>query len=219
MKFLVADDHPLYLEAVKTQVERLFNQATVYGATSLDEVLSLASGQDTKFDVFLIDFHMPGMSLEMISTLVRDYPDTPVAIISGTAEARDVRASIRAGARGFIPKTATGKYFALAIELLLAGGSSVPTDILRAQEAPAADSDDGEDNTASGAAQPKWPVSLTARELEVLKGVARGLSNKEIGRELNLAEVTIKLHLRSVFRKIGVRNRAEAAVLATQFGL
>ncbi|HTC84413.1 MAG TPA: LuxR C-terminal-related transcriptional regulator, partial [Rhizomicrobium sp.] len=72
---------------------------------------------------------------------------------------------------------------------------------------------------ASGAAQPKWPVSLTARELEVLKGVARGLSNKEIGRELNLAEVTIKLHLRSVFRKIGVRNRAEAAVLATQFGL
>ena len=219
MKFLVADDHPLYLEAVKTQVERLFNQATVYGATSLDEVLSLASGQDTKFDVFLIDFHMPGMSLEMISTLVRDYPDTPVAIISGTAEARDVRASIRAGARGFIPKTATGKYFALAIELLLAGGSSVPTDILRAQEAPAADSDDGEDNTASGAAQQKWPVSLTARELEVLKGVARGLSNKEIGRELNLAEVTIKLHLRSVFRKIGVRNRAEAAVLATQFGL
>jgi DNA-binding NarL/FixJ family response regulator len=219
MKFLVADDHPLYLEAVKTQVERLFSQATVYGASSLDQVLSLASQPGAKFDVFLIDFHMPGMSLEMISRLVRDYPDIPLAIISGTAEPRDVRACIRAGARGFIPKTATGKYFALAIELLLAGGSSVPTDILRAHESPDTGADDSGGDAAPGSSPSQWPVSLTAREQEVLKGVARGLSNKEIGRELNLAEVTIKLHLRSVFRKIGVRNRAEAAVLATQFGL
>jgi DNA-binding NarL/FixJ family response regulator len=218
MKFLVADDHPLYLEAVKIQVERLFSQATVCGATSLDQVLSLAAEPGAKFDVFLIDFHMPGMSLEMISTLARLYPDTPVAIVSGTAEPRDVRASIRAGARGFIPKTATGKYFALAIELLLAGGSSVPTDMLRAQEASGTDADDS-GGDAPGSSSSQWPISLTVREQEVLKGVARGLSNKEIGRELNLAEVTIKLHLRSVFRKIGVRNRAEAAVLVTQFGL
>jgi two-component system, NarL family, nitrate/nitrite response regulator NarL len=218
LKFLVADDHPLYLEAVKAQLERLFDKASVLGAASLDDVLSLIS--DAKFDLFLIDFHMPGMSLDMISSLVHSYPDTPLAIISGTANTRDVQASIRAGARGFIPKTATGKYLAHAIELLLEGGSSVPTDILLAQDV--TDGQEGAGARASdtvNAPRPGWLVSLTARELEVLKGVARGLSNKEIGQELNLAEVTIKLHLRAVFRKIGARNRAEAAVLATKFSL
>ena len=70
---------------------------------------------------------------------------------------------------------------------------------------------------ASGA--PAWLGTLTSRESDVLKLIARGLSNKEIGRELNLAEITIKLHLRNVFRKIGARSRSEAAVMATKANL
>ena len=203
MKFLVADDHPLYREAVAAQLQRLFDSASVEDVSSLDEACVKASEQD--FDLFLIDYHMPGMSLERLAKLVGDYPHTPVAIISGNAEPDDVRAVIAAGARGFIPKTATGKHLAHAVELLLEGGTSVPADLLL-------DREDVEE-------RPDWLASLTSRELDVLKGAARGLSNKEIALELKLAEVTIKLHLSAVFRKIGARNRAEAAILATRHGL
>lgn len=213
MKILVADDHPLYREAASLQIERLFPQALVMQVTSLDDARHLAEQPGEVIDLFLIDFHMPGMSIEAIAKLVDRFPDTPVAVISGSAQNSDIRAAIQSGARGFIPKTATGDYLAHALKLLLAGGTSVPTEILlggdSAEQQPPP-------SNASGVAA--WLPLLTQREQDVLKGVARGLSNKEIGRELNLAEVTIKLHLRGVFRKMGARSRADAAVIATKAG-
>ena len=209
MKILVADDHPLYREAVRVQIERLFDEVAVFEASSLEEASALASGPQAPFDLFLIDFSMPGMSLAALAQLTRSHPNVPIAVISGTADAGDVRATIQAGARGFIPKTASGKHFAHAIELLLAGGSSVPADLMLALDEPAKVAIKDE---ALG--QPDWLGILTARELDVLKAVTRGLSNKEVGRELGLAEVTIKLHLRSIFRKMGARSRSDAAVIA-----
>ncbi len=211
MKILVADDHPLYREAVRVQIERLSDQVSVFEVPSLEEASALASGPEAPFDLFLIDFHMPGMSLAALAQLTRSHPDVPIAVISGTADAGDVRATIQAGARGFIPKTASGKHFAHAIELLLAGGSSVPADLMLALGEPGKGSipDDAPD-------RPAWLAVLTARELDVLKAVTRGLSNKEVGRELGLAEVTVKLHLRSIFRKMGARSRSDAAVIATK---
>src|SRR5690242_15144957 len=128
MKFLVADDHPLYREAVAAQLQRLFDSAIVKDVSTLDEACALAATE--RFDLFLIDLHMPGMSQERLGKLVRDYPKTPIAIISGNAEPEDVRAVIAAGAKGFIPKTATGKHLAHAVELLLEGGTSVPAALL-----------------------------------------------------------------------------------------
>ena len=143
------------------------------------------------------------MSVDALGRLVSQYPQIPIAVISGTAQRADVRAMLQAGARGFIPKTTTGEQLAHALQLLLSGGTSVPTDVFF---------DDGAQDAAD------WQSLLTQREQDVLRGVARGLSNKEIGRELNLAEVTIKLHLRGVFRKMGARSRADAAVMATKAG-
>ena len=98
---------------------------------------------------------------------------------------------------------------------LLAGGTSVPADFLLA-----GGSDAGVPSPfVSAADAPAWLGALTSRESDVLKRVARGLSNKEIGRELGLAEITIKLHMRNVFRKIGARSRSEAAVMATKANL
>jgi len=207
-RILVADDHPLYREAVSAQVRRLYPHAAVDETASLDEALALVEGTNAAFDLFLFDIQMPGMSEAAVRRLVADFPSTPVAVMSGIANTDVIRAHIRAGARGFVPKTATGEHFARAIQLLLAGGTSVPVDILQAPE--------GRD-ARNGAAP--WLAQLTPRELEVLKATARGLSNKEIGREMNLAEVTVKLHLRSIFRKIGARSRADAAVIATKAGI
>lgn len=214
MKILVADDHPLYREAVRVQIERLFDPVSVFEVPSLEDASRLAAGPDAPFDLFLLDFHMPGMSLAALSRLAQSHPDIPIAVISGTADAGDIRATIQAGARGFIPKTASGEHLAHAIELLLAGGTSVPADLMLALNDPAKPAPDG-----GAAGRPDWLTVLTARELDVLKAVTRGLSNKEIGRELVLAEVTIKLHLRSIFRKLGARSRSDAAVIATRAGV
>jgi len=209
MKVIVADDHPLYREAVAEQVQRLFPDAQVIQTASLDEATLLARQAPQDFGLFLIDYHMPGVSIDAITDLVKQFPDTPLAVISGTAQPSDVLAAIRSGAHGYIPKTATSEYLAHALNLLLAGGTSVPAEILLGEN----EQQSGLEGKAVG-----WLALLTQRERDVLKGVVRGLSNKEIGRELNLAEVTIKLHLRGVFRKMNARSRADAAVIATKAG-
>ena len=214
MRILVADDHPLYRDAVRAQLERLFESVDISEVSSLEEVCAVTDAPGAAFDLFLLDFHMPGMSPEALTRLIQKHPQTPVALISGTADGREICAAIQAGVRGFIPKTAPSAQFARGIELLLAGGTFVPTDILLGM------TNDGPSSDGTGLSQPMNGLeTLTTRELEVLKGVARGRSNKEIAREMNLAEVTVKLHLRSIFRKIGVRNRSEAAVAATRSGV
>jgi two-component system, NarL family, nitrate/nitrite response regulator NarL len=201
MRVVVADDHPLYREAAVQQIQRLFPQAHIDQVSSLGELQALAERPGADFSLFLVDFHMPGMSVTALGELASRYPHIPVAVISGTAQRSDVRAALQAGARGFIPKTATGDHLAHALQLLLSGGTSVPADMLLDEEA-----------------ETGWQALLTQRERDVLRRVALGLSNKEIGRELNLAEVTVKLHLRGVFRKMGARSRADAAVMATKAG-
>ena len=204
MRILIADDHPLYREALRARLEKLFPEAMLIETGSIAEI---DAKRERFYDLFLLDFHMPGMSPTALKKLVTDFPAVPIAIVSGTTNAEDVRASIAAGARGFIPKTATGPHLANALQILLAGGTSVPADILLGANAQAL----GEVHNPVG------PLAhLTTRERDVLKKLVRGLSNKEIGNELGLAEVTVKLHLRAIFRKIGARSRAEAAVMATK---
>lgn len=207
MRFLVADDHPLYREAAVAQIGRLYPNATIDEVSSLDEAFELIGATSATYELFLLDFHMPGVSFHAIRRLADAFPKTTIAVISGTADHNDVRRAIEAGAKGFVPKTATADHFASAIRILLSGGTSIPAEMLIA---PAATDEAG---------KAPWVALLSPRELQVLKAVARGVSNKQIGRELNLAEVTVKLHLRAVFRKIGAHSRAEAAVLATKAGL
>lgn len=215
MRVLIADDHPLYREALRAQIERLFPDSTVDEVASFDEVMRRGRAPDVAYGLFLVDFHMPGMSANGLRELAQTFPDVPIAVISGTADAADVRTVVQAGVRGFIPKTASGTHLMHALQLLLAGGTSVPADFLRAGGSDAGAPSD----FVSTAGAPAWLSALTSRESDVLKRVARGLSNKEIGRELGLAEITIKLHMRNVFRKIGARSRSEAAVMATKANL
>ncbi|HEY2008334.1 MAG TPA: response regulator transcription factor [Rhizomicrobium sp.] len=204
MRVLIADDHPLYREAAGLQIRRIYHEAVVQEVASLAE-LRAATVQAPAFDLILVDYHMPGMSADALAALVKEFPDIPLAVISGVAGNADVLAAARAGVRGYIPKTSTSEYFARALQLLLTGGTSIPTEVLM-------------DQSAAHKA-PSWLAKMSAREKEVLHGVAMGRSNKEIGRTLGLAEVTIKLHLRNVFRKMAVKSRSEAAVKAVKAGL
>jgi DNA-binding NarL/FixJ family response regulator len=203
MQVLVADDHPLYREAVARQIMRLLPDATVEEAASMGA--ALAAAQATRPSLFVFDYYMPGMSAQAIAHLAETFADVPILVLSGGASPHEVQAVLQAGARGFLPKTATPEQFNHTIHMLLAGGTSVPAEMLL----PVGGQAD---------AAPPWLTSLTPRESDVLRAVARGLSNKEIARELDLAEVTIKLHLSAIFRKMGVRSRTEAAMQASKAG-
>jgi two-component system, NarL family, nitrate/nitrite response regulator NarL len=205
MRVLIADDHPLYREAAAIQIRRLFQDVLVDQVSSLEELRAAAAQSPTTYGLMLVDYYMPGMTSQALADLVRDFPAVPLAVISGTARRTDVRAAIQAGVRAYIPKTSSPEYFSHALQMLLSGGSCVPSDILLS-----------EPPDTPGAV---WLSQLSEREHQILKGVALGQSNKEIGRVLGLAEVTIKLHLRNVFRKMHVKSRSEAAVKAVKAGI
>jgi len=204
MRVLIADDHPLYREAVARQIMRLLPDATVEEAASMEEASALADAARPGLLVF--DYYMPGMSPAAVAQLTEKFPDVPILVLSGGASSSEVQAVLQAGARGFLPKTATPEQFTHTIHLLLAGGTSVPPEVLLSSG-----------RVPEGA--PAWLTALTPRETDVLRATARGLSNKEIARELELAEVTIKLHLSAIFRKMGVRSRTEAAMMAAKTGV
>ena len=204
MRVLIADDHPLYREAVARQIMRLLPDATVEEAASMEEAAAIADA--VRPGLFVFDYYMPGMSPAAVMQLTEKFPDVPILVLSGGASSSEVQAVLQAGARGFLPKTATPEQFTHTIHLLLAGGTSVPPEVLLSSG-----------RVPEGA--PAWLTALTPRETDVLRATARGLSNKEIARELELAEVTIKLHLSAIFRKMGVRSRTEAAMMAAKTGV
>ncbi len=212
MQILVADDHPLYREAVRLRLERLLIDCAVVEVGTLAELLErVRTEPQPRFDLVLLDLYLPDAGpQESVAAVSQALPETPVVLMSGTASPEDVQIALGAGLRGFLPKTMRSDLFAMAISMVLAGGTYVPAEMM--QGAPA---------SLSAAAAPVSGAAerLTPRERQVLAQLASGASNKEIGRDLNLAEVTVKLHVRQILRKINARNRSEAAAIATRSGL
>lgn len=222
MRFLVADDHPLYREAVRAQIERMFAGAAVEEVNSIEELFCRFADAELAFDLILLDLYMPGMSPDAVRRIATHFSGSAIAVISGAEGSSAIRRCIEAGARGFIPKTATGDHLAHALQILLSGGTTVPAQVLFA-DGHEADRPEGSlapalDRKATGNLEP-WVQTLTERELAVLRGVVRGESNKQIARALGIAEVTVKFHLRVLFRKIGVNRRAQVAVAASKAGI
>ena len=208
MRILIADDHPLYLEAVRLRLQTLYPEAVFVEAVTIDGVLAEGGGGRWLFDLILSDLRMPGMDgLSGVERILAAFPGIPFAIMSGSAEQDEVREIIHAGARGFLPKTMRSDAFAAAVSLLLAGGTYLSTDIFQHAATP-----------PPPVVRDRFPM-LTPRERQVLVELVSGASNKEIGRKFDLAEVTVKLHVRQILKKIGGRNRSQAAAIAAKAGL
>ena len=207
MRILLADDHVLVRDALKSYIERLADDAAVIVASSFPEAFALAE-RDTALDLVILDLRMPGMNgLEGLTRMRGLRPSTPVVIISGLARPQDITDAMAAGAAGFFPKTLTGAALVSAVRLVLAGERFVP-------------STDHAGNGADGEArvEDEATSSLTTRERQVLDLLTKGMSNKEIARQLELQEVTIKLHVRGICRKLGAKNRTQAALRAVAIG-
>jgi DNA-binding NarL/FixJ family response regulator len=207
MRILLADDHVLVRDALKSYIERLADDAAVIVASSFPEAFALAE-RDTALDLVILDLRMPGMNgLQGLTRMRGLRPSTPVVIISGLARPQDITDAMAAGAAGFFPKTLNGAALVSAVRLVLAGERFVPST----------------DHAGSGAdgearVEDEATSSLTTREREVLDLLTKGMSNKEIARQLELQEVTIKLHVRGICRKLGAKNRTQAALRAVAIG-
>lgn len=174
--------------------------------TAEDLMAALASvRRGVRYDLIMLDLRMPGMNgLMGAQKMIELCPETPVMILSGQTSASDVQAALKVGARGFVPKTLAGRSLINAIRLVASGETYVPTGLLTTRR----------ERTAPGLAVP-----LTEREAEVLAELRRGHSNKEIARALNIAETTVKLHLRSISEKLTARNRTDIVVRAIETGI
>lgn len=211
-KVLIADDHPLFRDAIKDVVGQLFVSRgwdfVCLEATRSDEVTAAAE-QDEELDLILLDLSMPGASgLSTLVALRSKAPATPIIVVSSLDDPSTMRQAIALGAAGFIPKSSSKDLIATALQVVFAGGVYVPRELL---------DDLGED------ARPRPPTAeerpgnaLTSRQLAVLDLLARGLSNKLIARDLDISDMTVKAHVTAILRKLGVSSRAQAIVMFRQ---
>jgi DNA-binding NarL/FixJ family response regulator len=202
MRILIADDHQLVRDAIAGFL-RQEPDFTVDLAADFAGALAVAR-QPGDLDVILLDWMMPGMDgLQGLAAMRAARPGTPVAILSGTAPRSVADAALAAGAAGFLPKTMSTRTLVAAIRFMAAGEIYAPMAMMTDREP-----------TASLAG-----AQLSERETEVLRYLCEGLANKEIARRIDLQEVTVKLHVKTLYRKIGARNRTHAAMLAKEAGL
>ncbi len=214
MKILLADDHGLVREALKTYLERQDDTMTVIIGSSRHDAVAQAEADDT-IDLAILDLRMPGMNgMIGLTRFIDVCPDIPVAIISGFATDEDVRKCLELGAVGFFPKTLTGPALMNAIRLVMSGERFIPYDVSNLMPPELLSAIPQTDPSAEALAVP-----LTPREKSVMRWLMDGHSNKEIARELDLQEVTVKLHMRSICRKLEVKNRTQAALKARSIGL
>jgi len=205
MRILLADDHPLFVEALQVLIERSIPASIMVVVGDLDAT-HRALATPPGFDLAVLDLHMPGgHGIEGVERTLKRFPTTPILVMSGNAGHADVSCLIGLGVRGFLPKNLPPAVMAAALQVVTSGGTYVPADYAGPRLGPV--------SRSSGEG------GLTPREVEVLALLATGQANKEIGRALSLQEITVKLHVRNIFRKLGVRNRVEAANAAAHLDL
>jgi DNA-binding NarL/FixJ family response regulator len=207
-EILVADDHKLLREGLKPFLTELADDAVILEAATFRETIDVAAGTQG-LRLILLDLTMPGMNgMGGIEILRAEHPDVPVVILSGDSRRETVLNALQAGASGFIAKTVSGAALVNALRLVLAGETYLPPSTT--------DGDDDGDAPAPAAPPPSRLEGINGRDREILALVVEGLTNKEIGRRIGLQEVTIKAHLRSLYRRIGATNRAQAVRITLQ---
>lgn len=205
---MVADDHPLFREAIAAVIEAGLPDSRLLEAESLDEALRQA-GACADLDLVLLDLGLPDASgLEGLRALREAYPSLPVAILSADQERRTILEAIDLGAVGYIPKSTPRRELQAALTRLLEGQLYLPADIMRRPPAgaPSPPAEEG--------AQRQRLAELTDKQLEVLIRLSRGASNKVIARELEIAETTVKTHVSAILRKLHVSGRVQAILAA-----
>ena len=210
MKLLIVDDHPVVRDGLAALLRQSGPEVTVLLAEGGSQGLALADGHPD-LDLVVLDLAMPGSDgFATLHEFGRLQPQLPVVVVSSSEDPRDVRRALASGALGYIPKSAPPRTILAAVQFVLAGNVYVPS--LLAENRPT------RDEPGNYSAR-KSNVSLTGRQIDVLRLLRQGRSNKEIGRALGLSEKTVKVHVTALFKALNVANRIQAAAMADKVGL
>ena len=210
-KVVIADDHTLFREGIKRMLSLEKDILVVGEASRGDEVAKLV--ERCKPDVLLLDLKMPKGDIVQTLLEVKDiYPATKVLVLTAFSEDENIFNAAKGGARGYVLKGIDFPTLLQAIKTVHSGGVWIDKDLPAAEAFEEIAKDQDED--LDGARVDNGAVkTLTRRELEILRLVAEGLTNEEIGKKIFISEKTVKTHLTNIFDKLKVNNRFKAALL------
>jgi DNA-binding NarL/FixJ family response regulator len=199
-RILIADDHPLFRQAMREIVTDVFTRRggpfTCLEAADTGAMFQAAAATD-ELDLVLLDLFMPGSSgLADLVALRNCVPATPIVVVTSLDDPATVQRALACGAAGYIVKSASKDVMIGALQIVLGGGTYTPNGTVPRQPAPGAAAED----------------TLTPRQLAVLALLANGSSNKQIARDLDISDVTVKAHMTAILRKLGVATRSQAIV-------
>jgi len=212
IRILLVDDHTLFRSGIKALLQRQADFEIVGEAG--DGLEGIKRAKSLKPDVILLDLHMPGLSgREAVQLILEEVPDTHVVMLTVSEDADDLLETLRAGAQGYLLKNIDVGFLTDAVRRAAEGeavmSAQMTTKLMQ--------------NVRSEAQKPSQPAAnhdkLSPREREILIMLVKGASNKEIGRILDLAESTVKIHIQGILKKLKLASRVQAAVYAVEHGL
>ena len=218
MRVLIVDDHPMIVEAVGIAIEALrpdVQRDSVSSVEALEQLEGVAP------DLILLDMSLPGASgLDALTRVLKRWPQALIVIFSATDDSASIRRALTAGAKGFIPKTSPHAVLIDALRLVLDGGTYIPPDILDDIVSPQPIRSHA--RSGIGLETNDYPMSsrqsgheppLSGRQRQIVELLAKGMTTKEICRELGISQNTVKTHVASIFRSLGVKNRAQVVAV------
>ena len=193
MKLLIVDDHLIFLQGASYIFKEVIEGATVSTASSAKSAI-MKLREDPGIDIVLMDLEMPdAVGVSSLMDIRREFPLVPIIILSATEDPKVVETCLKRGAAGFIPKSYDAMAMLVAIEKVMDGGKYIPQHL---------------DMTYGSIDQAMThEIKLTARQKQVLAEIARGLSNKAIAERLSIAENTVKVHVVTIYKLLGVDSR------------
>ena len=200
LRIMVADDHFIVRSGLVAMIDSEPDMKVVVQAT--DGAQAIEAYAKHRPDVALMDLRMPIKSgTQVIEAIRREFPDARILVLTAYNGDEDIHKALAAGARGYLLKSSTGDDLIPAIRAVAVGGNWIPRDV------------------ASRLAVRRDYETLTAREIEVLREIAKGRANKEIAGRLAISENTVKDHLKNILSKLHVAARTEAVTAAVQRGI
>jgi two-component system nitrate/nitrite response regulator NarL len=219
IRVLVVDDHTLFRRGLTALLSRDPQVSVVGDAGDAGEAQRRA--QELQPDLILLDNHLPGVNgVDALPALREVAPNARILMLTVSEDEGDLAAALRGGAAGYLLKTIEGDALISAIQRAVRGESVIAPEMTSKLVSAYRGAASGLSSQTPQLAPPPSPLAtLSPRERDILRAIAQGASNKEIGREFGIAETTVKIHVQHVLRKLDVSSRVHAAVIATENGL
>lgn len=206
---ILVDDHALFRAGLAVLINKVSPNVQVHEVGTATAALAIVREMPSP-DLILLDYELPDLSgIEVLRQVKEMAPELPVVMLSARLDVASIQTALAQHASGFIPKTSTPDVMLSAIRLVLNGGLYIPPEAISSSQGVSADSLE----------RSKPPAQLTQRQMDVLRQMQYGLSNKEIARQLDMSPSTVKVHVAAILKELEVNSRTQAVLVAKERGV